>query len=332
MRLLWLTTDRSRRVADIFTPLQREVAKLVEVEFVTRDAWTLEEIWGHTPFFPLVDPYYANEFDLVFTDAPFAFMTESWEDISAPKALLMEDQHGPLVQYYIGRCVDEFGFTHFFTRYRDPLVEHHPLLARHHVRWLPHCIEPEGFHDMRLERSIGVLSTGRLNPETYPFRDKVHRALVDTGYYHRIGRPEEGTVEDTPAQRLDYATHLNRARISVQGTSRYNYVTRKSFEIPACGTVLLTDWIPEMEDLGFRPGRNCWTYGLENTAGQIRDGVEALLSLPPDDSLLHQIADAGHDLVHARHTAEARAREFVVHAQEIINGWSHQSLVYNHAG
>ena len=69
MKILWLATDRSDRVADIFGPLQRCVADMVDVDFIYRHIEILPKAWQHTyttgnrkPA-KLVIPKKANEYD-----------------------------------------------------------------------------------------------------------------------------------------------------------------------------------------------------------------------------------------------------------------------------
>ena len=219
---MWLTVDRSQRVAQLFTPLQEAVARLADVKFVIRDEWTIEQLRAEA-FKPMLDPVEANEYDLIFSDAVFAFPTEQWDKILTRKAVLMEDQHGPLVKQYITNATERDGFDVVFTRYWDATYKQWPhLFSACDLFRLPHCFDPLVF---RLDsepydlRSIPALMTGRVNSDIYPHRYAMHEALKQEPYYTRVLRPEEGANAVGP-RGAAYAALLRSAKIALQGKIR----------------------------------------------------------------------------------------------------------------
>jgi len=303
MKILWLTIDRSQKVANIFGPLQAEAAKVpgIDIEFIARSDWTRRTVMGQNP--AIIDPGTANRFDVVFTDAPFAYMEEAWNKITVPKALLMEDQHGPQVEQYIGKAFDDFGFGIFFVRYRDSTQRLWERLYRRRVFWLPHSIDPETFKDYGLERKVGLLSIGQCQGPVYPVRRRVLEECANEPFFYSVKRPIEKNGPNWPAGK-DYARLLNRAKTVASCTSIFGYPIMKTIEIPACGSVLFSDFIPEMADLGFKSGKN---FLQIPEGGNIAAYVRAAL----DSGKLPKIARSGFELVHKRHTAKVRAREFI---------------------
>ena len=102
----------------------------------------------------------------------------------------------------------------------------------------------------------------------------------------------------------EWRKFMSRAVLGLQGCSVYGYATRKTFEIPACGAVLVSDIIPEYADLGFEPGANM--LAVDRDDGDLRATIEAFLA---DRARLDEIAIAGYALVHARHTVARRAEQ-----------------------
>ncbi len=312
MRVLWLTTDRSRRVAQLFDPLRREVGKIVSVTTVFGGVWSLSDLARGRQDPPRVDPDEAAQHDLIFTDAPFAFLGEAWERIRVPKAFLVEDQHGPYVPAYAQDAI-RAGFGHAFMRYRHGYERRLPFLRHFNPRWLPHSIDPAVFrHGLAPKEETGILLTGSTGRATYPLRAAVRDCLRrNPGLGTVVERPPEGSPNPYP-RGGDYARILASARAAVATGSVYRYVVAKYLEIPACGTCLLAEALPDLADLGFRPGVNFWP--LDPTRRLDRQ-LEAVLA---DPELTTAIGAAGARLVALRHTAAARARELVTHFQEIV--------------
>ena len=318
MRVLWLTTDRSQRVAQLFDPLRREFSKLADVESVKAGVWTLRDVARGRRDAPQVKSGFANEFDLVFTDAPFAYLSEPWGKIRVPTVMLVEDQHGPYVPDYVGRSLDA-GVRYAFVRYRHGLGQRLPRLvgAGEHPRiseprWLPHCIDASVFRPWSTEKHTRILVTGSAGRKTYPLR----AAIADTIRRHpRLGRvidrPPEVQRESQPRGRA-YAEQLCSARIATATGAIFQYVVAKYFEIPACGACLLSPILPDLADLGFLPHLH---YIPLNADRLILTQLEDALA---DLNRVACFAECARERVQERHTAEVRARELFTHFEQII--------------
>lgn len=312
MRILWLTVDRTSRVAShIFTSLQDEVSKISDVTLFTRQinmvmgqycnkAVNGDIIVKQTPY---STNYINNNFDVVFTDAIFGFLTEDWNDIKIQKAVLIEDQHGSIVEKYVKRTYYDFKFDLFFVRYRDATKRFYPYLYNKTVIWLPHSIPNKIFKDYKQEKIHGVLQTGAVT-QSYPIRQHLNRILKTETYYRRILRPTENlNMKQWPCGK-DYARLINQSYMAISCTSKYQYPVLKTFEIPACNTALVSDCITEMYDLGFVPNKNFIEVNNKTNVDSFRKHML-------DKDKIKKISNRGFKLIHENHRAKHRAKEFI---------------------
>lgn len=315
MRILYATNERSARVHDFYRPLQDALAAVpgVELKRIERPLDNLEgrycraQVIDQVHNEPLLDPAEANEYDWLLTDAMYAYMWEDWDAITVCRGIFWGDQHGPMVQGYVGAAHQRFGFEGLFPAYRDATLVFHPTLVNR-FHWVPYWVNTDLFHDYGLRKSYPALQTGVVHAIVYPWRHRVWEALQGEPYFRRIQRPAEDiNREGYWPVGVDYARLLNRAILSFGCTSKFGYPLTKLFEIPACRCALMTDWIPEMKALGFIPGENCLLYEGD-TAPQLREYIEGWLAQP---DRLQEIATAGMELMHTRHNVHKRARDLV---------------------
>jgi hypothetical protein len=312
MRILWLATDRSKRVANIFGPLQKEISKISDVHFIFRQlplgmlpkAWQNKFTKGNEKPPRLVNPKFANKFDFIMVDAPFAFLDENWDKITTKKGVLIEDQHGDVLEYtkkYMSK-----GFDVFFTRYNN-ILKQHPWLKDQTVKWLPHGFDPDVFKDYKNFKKWDCLMVGRIQPRIYPTRWKAHQQMSNSDVaYNRIERPEESLPDQMrwPIHK-EYAQLINCSKISFACMSIFKYPVIKYFEIPACNSALFADYNGELGDLGFEPNESMVSL---NDVDNIKDLVKGWLNSPKD---LKEISQNGHELVHEQHTAKKRAEQLI---------------------
>lgn len=298
--------------AQLFDPLRRAVEARPDVELTTvmRERCRREQI-DNRSLRPLVDVDQANAHDIVFVDAPWSFVTEDWEAVKVPKAVLFEDMHGPTVAGYMAWWLECVGIRHVFVRYRDAAKRWHgPELRDRKLHWLPHAVDPAVFANGTpwAERDVPMLMTGRLNPYPYQFRERAHQLLKHMPGYQCVSRPDDKPGA-WPTGRY-YAALLGSARMAFQGTA-LGYVTAKTFEIPACGAALVTNWEAEMRDLGFCDAINCIVVNEKTLVPEVTRWLE-------DDDGLARIAAAGHALIQRKHTTTARAAQLVKRLRKLI--------------
>lgn len=169
------------------------------------------------------------------------------------------------------------------------------------LHWLPFAVDPETFKP--LPKCRKVVFTGRVT-SPYPLRKEIVRQLMDKRYFEVFERPKEMDSHRSGVVGDGYAKLLGTSRISFSTGSRYNYAVAKFFEIPACGTLLMSDWFADLSLLGFVPGLNIIQVNKANIAGQ----VESFLS---NEELTSSIASNGRALILSRHTFKKRVSKFL---------------------
>lgn len=130
--MLWLTINRSFKVAQHFGYFQKEVSKIAQVTFIVRylngilpgkycEGLLKEKI--------KVQPYdfSCEGYDFIFTDAFFAFACQDWKDIKTPKGIMFEDMHGSFVKEHV-RLALKYGADMIFHRYPD-FLKFHPAIG-----------------------------------------------------------------------------------------------------------------------------------------------------------------------------------------------------------
>ena len=322
MKVLWLTNDRTNRVHDFFIPLETELRKhpdVYNVVAIRRPLPCLEGEWCRRQVVmmqgceQIVDPDFANTFDIIVTDAMYSYLSEDWGAITTPRAVMWGDNHGSAVKDYIERAwLADFNI--FLPLYWCSLQQHLPWLvdgSRQNVRlhWLPYWVNDKIFHDYEEPKRFHVLMTGVVHKSVYPLRWKADDELKHRAWYHRVERPPEHMQREGywPVG-VDYARLLNSAHVCITDTSKHKYPLGKIFEIPGSRSALACDWNSELQMLGFEPNEN-------------------FFPLSTSDSIAHQIArfkniDAvtqrGYDFIHQRHSAQQRARDlYDILAREI---------------
>ena len=309
MKVLWLTNDRTNRVHDFFGPLTTALDRYCYVHTIRRELPCLEGeycrrqvVLGHGNE-PLVDVDFANNFDVIVTDAIYSYLHEDWRHITTPRAVMWGDNHGSAVRTYIDLAFS-FGFKIFLPLYWCSLRNFLPWLVdgtQPSVRahWLPYWVNPV-FKDYCEPKRIHALMTGVVHKTVYPLRYKADEELRKKAWYTRIPRPPENMQRDGYAYVDEaYARLLNSARLCITCTSKHKYPLGKIFEIPGSRSVLACDWNSELQMLGFLPHENFLPLSMaEPIATQIArfkdfDGV----------------ARRGFEMVHEMHGVQKRAHD-----------------------
>lgn len=113
--------------------------------------------------------------------------------------------------------------------------------------------------------------------------------------------------------RSRYMQNYARARYSYSCGSILRMPLRKALEIPAMGSILATQSIQGFEELGFIDGENaviCEPEEVLDIHTELNDNVERAQSL----------ADAGRELILAKHTVEARGHQLGEALEAIAQG------------
>lgn len=324
MRILWLTVDRSHRVAqqfDVFRDAVKKDAEVVELKKYPagdrgQNMWQISQriIAGKVEIDNIVIEYLERDsnFDFIFCDAFFAFLGEEWKSINIPTGIFIEDIHYKVPRRQI-EVANQNGISTIFHRFNFGFHKFHPNARRDFkCFWLPHSVNTRRFKDLKEKRS-GVLHVGVHPKAYYPWRANAVEQLKTKSYFTYIPRPKElGNRDNKWPIDNEYARLVNIAKICVTGGSIYNAPVQKYVEIPACNTLLMSNWFPDLGLMGYRDNYNMVAYTPENLIKK----VEGLLK---DGKRLSYIAKNGMSLMLSNHTSEIRSKQFINNICQILD-------------
>ena len=198
--------------------------------------------------------------------------------------------------------VDHWGVDTFFT-IATAAAEYTPEIAENLFTW-PNFIDADLYRDYGQAKSIPVLFTGKVNA-LYPWRQKIIKLV--SRYYPSLICPHPGYGPPRAATQViageSYARMLNASWFVPACGTVAKDVVRKHLEVPACKACLITEQSPAIEAAGFADMRNCVFADEHNI-------LDKLNVLWRDPNKLNSIIDAGHQLVHSRHTLKHRDQIF----------------------
>lgn len=308
MRVLWLTTDRSQRVANHFDDFRNAFCRVADTAVMYSPSFDMrpnplyeEYRKGDRQYKPQLQDI-NNQYDIIVCDAFFLWMFEDWSNIDIPTAIIIEDQHGTVPPAQIQFAIEhDFIIIHRYKFDRDMPVR---------TIWSPHSVNIDIFKDYGQKKEYGLLQTGATH-NIYETRQLVNKSLKGQSIFHQIERPKEYVADQWPV-REGYSKQLNKAWMSLCCGATVQYPVMKFFEIPASGSVIYTDYFSELGDLGFIPNVNMVQINKSNILNQ----VEALVNEMPHR--LIEIAQEGYDLIHERHTNEIRCVELCNQLKDIL--------------
>jgi hypothetical protein len=261
-----------------------------------------------------VMPRNVNDYDVLYSDFPVAFLNENWGKIKIPKVGLVEDQHNTRHKKLVG--IMQKHFDGIFVRYRDSFNENFPGVDKNKVYWLPHSIPPQDCYDYKLKKEIGALIVGQISG-TYPLRVEMVEEFRGKSYFKQVERPKE-ILRPKDIKKLeawpigcDYYKLINSSKITLTSTSSKYYSLMKFFEIPGCKSALCSNYIEELGDLGFKPGTNMIEVNSKNMVKKVEDMLK-------NRNKLEDITEAGYEMVHKRHTVDIRANQFLEMIKEVV--------------
>jgi hypothetical protein len=196
--------------------------------------------------------------------------------------------------------MEEWGIDACFS-IATTAAEHLPEIASSLLCW-PVFIDPTIHRDYSLPKVVPVLLTGNRN-NLYPWR----RAVF------------ERVLKEFPCLLCPHPGYENRGSSSYELVGeRYARTINASFFVPACGTIakevirkhlevpgnrscLIAETSPALRAAGFTDMVNC-VFADEH------DVVEKIIYLLNRPDTLNSLIEAGHSLVHARHTSAQRGQ------------------------
>jgi hypothetical protein len=198
--------------------------------------------------------------------------------------------------------MDHWGIETFFS-ICTTAREHMPELGEKLFVW-PNFINPELHRDYGERKIIPILFTGSKS-SLYPWRRCIYNIVEK--YYPSLTCPHHGYAARAAAGQVMYGERYSRMInasyvVPTCGTIAKE-VVRKHFEIPGCKSCLITEKSPGLEAAGFADMENC-VFADE------RDVLDKLDYLFGNPDALERITNAGHQLVHSRHTLRERNQIF----------------------
>jgi hypothetical protein len=198
--------------------------------------------------------------------------------------------------------MDNWGIETFFA-ISTTAAEHTPEIADNLFVW-PVFIDASVYRDYGLWKSVPVLLTGNTNA-LYPWRRQVFSRISQ--HFPSLVCPHSGYEPRRDFAHIlvgeRYARTINASWCAPTCGTIAKEAIRKHFEIPGCRACLITERSAALEAAGFIDMVNC-VFTDE------RDAVDRIAWLFENPDTLNSIIDAGHQLVHSRHTLKHRDQIF----------------------
>jgi hypothetical protein len=315
MKILYLTRDYTQRASaySLVFPLERALKATGKVEIIARDThkkygrnYDVEVLDGKIFDVPKLDYKKVNEYDFMFFENLFPYWFEDWDKIDIPIILGLEDLHG-YVPGFLDEVFGRIDVKAIFTKYYTPYLSRYGKKYEVPLFHWPHCAG-DIHKDYGLKKEWGALHIGTMGGD-YKLRSQIYETLYDKPYFRRIERQPNALGPSAWPIGEDYARELNKAKIVFNCSSRYQYVVAKFFEIPACRSLMICDYPPDLDRLGFIPDLH---YVPVYPAVGIEKTVDYWLR---NDKKRQEVTDAGYEYIHKEHMAENRAEEFIQYCE-----------------
>ncbi len=194
--------------------------------------------------------------------------------------------------------MEQWGVDTFFT-YVTNAGEYLPEIADQLFYW-PFFVDTSIYRDYQQDKLLPILMLGNTDTPQYEWRKNIRAAL--TPRFQTVVVPHVGYDPKQNSQALHderFSRLINSAYITPTCGAMVKVLVNKHLEIPASGSLLLTEDTPIVREFGFVHMENCVFASGEDVC----DIVQHLFAHPDE---MARITSNGHDLVHARHTIEQR--------------------------
>ena len=109
---------------------------------------------------------------------------------------------------------------------------------------------------------------------------------------------------DVNVRGIDMINAINSYKISLNANISVD-INYRNFETAGTGTLLLTNFNDQYEELGFKSNLNCLIYKTPDEA------IDIINAIKTDEKTISDISLAGYELVRTKHTFKNRARSLV---------------------
>ena len=181
------------------------------------------------------------------------------------------------------------------------------------VEWYPYSIDPEMFYDRKLPRTYDICNIGQMTDQNYPLRYAMHQMFEDQSEIKYFGSPTKPYTKYLLGE--EYASAICRSKIFATDCTSHRFAIPKLTEAMGCNALLMCNSPRSADVLGMKAGTNFVDFN--DSAMQAcdvdRQKIEDTIRFYLDnwESEGRKIAQAGHDLVHSRHTHDVRAKDII---------------------
>ena len=194
--------------------------------------------------------------------------------------------------------MERWGIDTYFT-YVSNAGDYLPEIADRLFYW-PFAVDTSIYRDYGQQKLLPILLLGNTDIPQYAWRRRIRAAVSD--HFQTVVVPHVGYSPNYASQALfdePFSRLINSALITPTCGGMVKALVNKHLEIPASGSLLLTEETPILREFGFAHMENC-VFADE---ADVREVVNYLFSHPAE---LARITRNGHDLVHTRHTVRHR--------------------------
>ena len=318
MNVLWCTFDRSLRIESYYEEWISNVESIAKVDVLRINTqgvnagkyrnWIVE---GKIVPENRLNNIDFEKYDFVICEDFISYSSDNWNKIKIPKALYIEDLHGNgPIQIKLALKAGCRVIIHKYLRHFKEVIKKMAGTKNTKFIWSPHSVDTNFFKPYgKKTREVVVLGVAN---DVYPMRKQIHRELRNQLFYERIERPHEtATKQKKWPVGIDYVKVIASAKICPTGGSIFHYPVAKYFEIPACGTLLMSDWFPELGLLGFVPGENMVVLEPGNLVNQMKWWL-----CHKDE--LQRVTKNGMKLVQENHNSLLRAQQLIGELKKLI--------------
>ena len=309
--------------ADAFlTALEKKGWKVLDSDTQFRNGDPIIDIKNSTGIEkPDIVAFYMTEMSETNSSKNFHAQWEQLSKANFLKVSILEDFNFPW----------QINNASYFSQYADVILVRYPEAfqqiipdCKKPVFHFPHSAGRSYFQEKSdfSDKEPTALLSGSINERWYPLRSKA-RELFHAGKKIITFREHPGYQPgaDPVQEAKDYAAQISKNQLALTGAGMgvalaAPYILAKHFEIPATGTVMITDKFvaPLMQNLGFIEN----VHFLASTPDTLERDLERWLA-PENKAALEQIGLAGQKLVAERHSLEKRVEEF---EKVVYHSWS----------
>ena len=177
------------------------------------------------------------------------------------------------------------------------------------VEWYPFSVDPEIFYDRKLPRIYDVCNIGQMTTQNYPIRYAMHQMFSDQNEIKYFSSPTRYLLGE------EYASAICQSKIFATDCTSHRFAVPKLTEAMGCNSLLICNSPRSADVLGMKAGINFVDFkdpamqACDVDRQKIEDTIQYYLDNWESEG--RKIAQAGHDLVHSRHTHDIRAKDII---------------------